>query len=149
MSFDPETFLNAEFNEALDTKVVPCPVGEYLGLAEKVEVKPWAARDGSSSGLKLVILHDIQDDNVKQLLGRDTVRVPQDQMLDLTETGELDFGKGKNVGLGRIREAYGLNTPGEPFSFGMIQGRLSRVSVSHRTAGEDIYAEIKKIAKAS
>lgn len=147
-TFDPATFLNQEFNEALDTKVVPCPAGEYLGLAEKVEVKPWAAKDGSSSGLKLVILWDIQDENVKSLLGRDTVRVGQDQMLDLTETGQLDFGKGKNVGLGRIREALGLNTPGEPFSFGMIQGRLAKVKVSHRAVGEDMYAEVKAIAKA-
>lgn len=148
MTFDPETFLNATYDEALDTKVVPCPVGEYLGLAEKVDVKTWAAKDGSASGLKLVILWDIQDDNVKQLLGRDTVRVPQDQMLDLTETGALDFGKGKNVGLGRIREALGLNTPGEPFAFSMIQGRMAKVKVSHRPSGEDLYNEIKAIAKA-
>lgn len=146
--FDPNTFLNTTYDEALDTKVVPCPVGEYLGLAEKVEIKQWAARDGSSSGLKLAILWDIQDENVKQLLGRDTVRVPQDQMLDLTETGALDFGKGKNVGLGRIREALGLNTPGEPFAFSMIQGRMAKVKVSHRAVGEDLFNEIKAIAKA-
>lgn len=148
MTFDPETFLNATYDEALDTKVVPCPVGEYLGLAEKVDIKPWSSKDGSSSGLKLAIIWDIQDENVKQLLGRDTVRVPQDQMLDLTETGALDFGKGKNVGLGRIREALGLNTPGEPFAFSMIQGRMAKVKVSHRANGEDLYNEIKAIAKA-
>jgi hypothetical protein len=149
MTFDPATFLNQSYDEALDTKVIPCPVGEYLGLAEKVDVKTWAAKDGSSSGLKLVILWDIQDDSVKQLLGRDTVKVGQDQMLDLTETGQLDFGKGKNVGLGRIREALGLNVPGEAFAFSMIQGRLATCLVSHRIVGEDAYAEIKKITKAS
>jgi len=145
-TFDPATFLNTTYDEALDTKVVPCPAGEYLGLAEKVDVKTWASKDGSSSGLKLAILWDIQDENVKSLLGRDTVRVPQDQMLDLTETGALDFGKGKNVGLGRIREALGLNTPGEPFAFSMIQGRMAKVKVTHRAVGEDLYNEIKAIA---
>lgn len=149
MTFDPNTFLNQTFDEALDTKVVPCPVGEYVGLAEKVDVKQWAAKDGSSSGLKIEILWDIQDENVKALLGRDTVRVPQQQMLDLTDSGALDFGKGKNVGLGRIREALGLNTPGEPFAFSMIQGRPAKVSVTHRINGEDIYNEIKKIASAN
>ena len=148
MSFDPNTFLNATFTEDNDTKIIPVPAGEYLGLAEKVDIKPWSSRDGSSSGIKLEIVWDIQDDNVKALLGRDTVKCPQQQMLDLTETGNLDFSKGKNVGLGRIREALGLNKPGEPFSFGMIQGRLAKVVVSHRTAGEDIYAEVKKIAAA-
>lgn len=149
MTFDPQTFLNATYEEALDTKVVPCPVGEYLAIADKVDVRSWSAKDGSSSGVKLVILWDIQDDNVKQLLGRDKVIVPQEQMLDLTDTGALDFGKGKNVGLGRIREALGLNAPGQPFSFGMIQGQMAKTMVSHRAAGEDLYAEIKKIAKAS
>lgn len=148
MTFDPSTFLNQTFDEALDTKMVPCPVGEYLGLSEKAEIKPWAARDGSSSGLKLVIMWDIQDENVKAITNRDPTRVKQDQMLDLTETGELDFSKGKNVGLGRIREALGLNTPGEPFSIAMVQGRLAKVKVTHRPSGEDLYDEVKAIAKA-
>ncbi len=147
-SFDPATFLNQSFDQALDTKVVPCPAGEYLAIADKIDVKTWAAKDGSSSGLKIEILWDIQDENVKALLGRDTVKVPQQQMLDLTDTGALDFGKGKNVGLGRIREALDLNKPGKPFAFSMIQGRMAKVMVSHRVSGEDIFHEIKKIAKA-
>lgn len=148
MSFDPNTFLNAQFDETNDTKVIPVPAGEYLAISEKVDIKSWASKDGSSSGIKLEIVWDIQDENVKALLGRDSVKVTQQQMLDLTETGALDMGKGKNVGLGRIREALDLNVPGQPFSFAMIQGRMAKVVVSHRTAGEDIYAEIKKIAKA-
>lgn len=147
MSFDPNTFLNSTYEEANDTKIVPCPVGEYLAIADKVEVKPWASRDGSSSGLKLAILWDIQSDDAKAIVGRDSVKVPQDQMLDLTDTGALDMGKGRNVGLGRLREALGMNAPGEPFSMGAIQGRMAKVVVSHRPNGEDLYAEIRKVAK--
>lgn len=147
MSFDPNTFLNQQFDEANDTKLVPCPTGEYLAVADKVEVKQWASKDGSSSGLKVEILWDIQDENVKALLGRDTVKVPQQQMLDLTDTGQLDFGTGKNVGLGRIREALDLNTPGEPFAFGMIQGRMATAKVSHRIYNDDVFAEIKAVIK--
>lgn len=149
MSFDPNTFLNMTIDEANDTKTVPCPAGEYLAIADKVEVKSWASRDGSSSGLKVSIVWDIQDENVKALLGRDTVKVSQDQMLDLTDTGALDMSKGKNIGLGRLREALDMNQPGQPFSFGMIQGRMAKVIVSHRPVGEDLYAEIKKVAKPS
>lgn len=147
MSFDPNTFLNSTYEEANDTKIVPCPAGEYLAIADKVEVKPWTSRDGSSSGLKLAILWDIQSDDAKAIVGRDSVKVPQDQMLDLTDTGALDMGKGRNVGLGRLREALGMNAPGEPFSMGAIQGRMAKVVVSHRPNGEDLYAEIKKVAK--
>lgn len=148
MSFDPNTFLNMTVEETNDTKSIPCPAGEYLAIAEKIDIKTWSARDGSSSGLKVDILWDIQDDNVKALLGRDSVKVGQQQMLDLTDTGQLDMGKGKNIGLGRIREALNLNVAGQPFSFGMIQGRMAKVLVSHRAVGEDVYAEIKKIAAA-
>jgi hypothetical protein len=147
MSFNPNAFLNSTYEEANDTKIVPCPAGEYIAIADKVEVKPWASRDGSSSGLKLSILWDIQSDDVKAIVGRDSVKVPQDQMLDLTDTGALDMGKGRNVGLGRLREALGMNAPGEPFSMGAIQGRMAKVVVSHRPNGEDLYAEIKKVAK--
>jgi len=147
MSFDPTAFLNQTFDEALDTKLIPCPVGEYLAIADKVEVKEWSSKDGSSSGLKVEILWDIQNDDVKSLIGRDSVKVSQQQMLDLTEDSNLDLGKGKNVGLGRIREALDMNTPGEPFAFGMIQGRMATVKVSHRTYNDDIFAEIKAIAK--
>lgn len=147
MSFDPNTFLAATFTETNDTTVQPVPAGEYQALAEKVDIKPWASKDGSSSGLKLEILWNILDDNVKALLGRDTVKCSQQQMLDITEAGALDFSKGKNVGLGRIREALDLNKPGEPFAFPMIQGRMAKVIVSHRISGEDVYAEIKKVGK--
>ena len=148
MAFDPATFLNQTVEGALDTKVTPVPVGEYLALADKVDIKTWQNKDGSSSGFKLEIVWELQDENVKALLGRDVVKVTQQQMLDLTEEGGLDLGKGKNVGLGRIREALGLNTPGEAFAFPMIQGRLAKVAVTHRVAGEDIYSEIRKVASA-
>lgn len=149
MSFDPATFLNATVEGQNDTKVTPCPVGEYPAISEKVDVKPWSSKDGSSSGLKIIILWDIQDDNVKALLGRDKILVPQDIMLDLTEEGGLDMGKGKNVGLGRVREATDTNNPGEPFAISSLQGRMATVIVSHRVGQtpEDVYAEIKKVAK--
>lgn len=149
MTFDPATFLNATVEGQLDTKVTPCPVGEYLAISDKVDVKTWSSKDGSSSGLKIVVLWDIQDENVKALLGRDKIVVPQDIMLDLTETGELDMGKGKNVGLGRLREALDMNKPGEPFSIGNMQGRMATVIVSHRPGQtpEDVYHEVKRVAK--
>ena len=148
-TFDPNTFLSATYDEANDTKTIPVPAGEYLALAEKVDVKAWSTKDGSKSGVKLEIVWDIQNEEVKSLLGRDKVTSRQQIMLDTTEAGGLDFSKGKNVALGRLREATGTNVAGEPFGFPMLQGRMATVVVSHRIDGEDIYDEIKKVAKAS
>lgn len=145
--FDPTTFLNQTFEGANDTVSIPCPAGEYLAIADKTDVKSWQSRDGSSSGLKVEILWDIQDESVKELLGRESVKVPQQQMLDLTDTGALDMGKGKNIGLGRIREATDLNDPTQGFAFGMITGRMAKVVVSHREHEGNLYAEIKRVAK--
>lgn len=145
--FNPDVFLQSTVTEVNDTKKVPTPVGEYVAVADEVKCRPWQSKDGSQSGLALDIIWLIDDQNVKTLLGRDKVTCKQGIMLDLLENGALDMGKGKNVGLGRLREATGLNVPGQPFSPLMIQGRVAKVKVSHRVDGEDIYDEIKAVAK--
>lgn len=146
--FSPEQFLDMQVTESNDTKTVPVPVGEYTAVAEVVKCRTWQKKDDPSvSGLTLDIRWVVDDEAVKTLLGRDKITVNQGIMLDLTEAGGLDMGKGRNVGLGRLREAIGLNTPGQPFSFTMITGRIAKVSVSHRIDGENIFAEVKGVAK--
>ena len=58
------------------------------------------------------------------------------------------MGKGKNVGLGRLREAADLNVPGAPFSFAMFEGRPVKVSVKHRVVDDRIFDEVKAVAEA-
>lgn len=148
--FSPEQFLDMQVNETNDTKITPVPVGEYTALIDKVDVKSWQKKDDPSvSGLKLSVLWQIDDEAVKTLLGRDKVTSQQDIMLDLTESGGLDMGKGRNVSLGRLREAVGLNIAGQPFSFSMLTGRMAKVKIGHRVNGEDIYSEVKGTAKLS
>lgn len=146
--FNPEQFLDQQFTEANDTKVIPVPVGEYTAIAGEVKCRQWQSKaDPSKSGLTLDITWEIDDPAVKELLGRDKVTVRQGIMLDLTDSGSMDMGKGRNVGLGRLREALNLNQPGQAFSFSMIPGRLAKVAVTHRIDGENIYAEVKSLAR--
>ena len=146
--FSPEQFLDMQVTESNDTKTIPVPVGEYTAVAEEVKCRQWQSKkDPSMSGLALDIKWSIDDAAVKELLGRDKVTVNQGIMLELTDSGGLDMGKGRNIGLGRLREALGLNAPGQPFSFMMVSGRVAKISVSHRIDGENIYAEVKGVAK--
>ena len=146
--FDPNAFLEQVVAEVGSTEATPIPAGEYLAFIDKKELTTWQKKDDPSvSGLKLKITWVLEDQAVRDLLGRDKVIVMQDIMLDLTDSGGLDMGKGRNVGLGRLREALDLNTPGQPFSFSMIAGRVAKVNVSHRIDGENIYAEVKGVAK--
>jgi len=152
MSFDANDFLNATINDSNDTKLIAPPEnmsGEgYMILAEKVDVQSWQKRDDpSKGGLRLDIQWEIQDEGVKSFCGRDKILCKQGIMLDLTDSGQLDMGKGKNIGLGKLREALGLNNPGQPFSFSMIQGRLAKGFVAHRVVGDAVYAEIKRVVK--
>lgn len=148
-TFDPATFLNQQFEGTLDTKMVPCPAGETIGMIDKSEIVPWASRDGTKSGVKAQLLWSVEDDAIKSLLGRDKVIVRQDIMLDTTEDGSLDMGKGKNIRLGRLLEALDLNN-GEPWSFGSLVGRMAKINVSHRPSqdGQDVYAEVDRVAHA-
>lgn len=146
--FSPDQFLDMQVTESNDTKLVPIPVGEYIAVVSEVKARPWTSKsDPSKSGIALDVQWDIDDAGVKQLLGRDKVTVKQGVMLDMTESGGLDMGKGKNVGLGRLREACGLNQPGQPFSATMLTGRVAKVKVEHRVDGENIYSEVKQVAK--
>lgn len=147
-AFDPDQFLAQTVEQANDTKIVPCPAGEFMGYVKDFKARQWTSRkDPSNSGVALDITWSIDDQGVKQLLDREEVTVKQGIMLDMTEQGGLDMGKGKNVGLGRLREALGLNVPGQAFSFPMLSGRVAKLNVAHRVDGEDIYAEVKMVAK--
>lgn len=146
--FNPDQFLDMQVTESNDTKIVPVPVGEYTGIIEEVKCRQWQSKkDPSKSGITLDIKWAVDDHNVRELLGRDKVTVNQGIMLDITESGGLEMGKGQNVGLGRLREALDLNSPGQPFAFSMLAGRLAKIAVSHRVDGDSIFAEVKQVAK--
>lgn len=147
MTFDPQSFLDSSVSGSNDTKIIPVPVGEYMGIIEKVLPRQWQSKDGTASGVALDVFWLVEDDNVKQYLGRDTVTVKQGIMLDLTASGQVDMSKGKNIGLGRLREAVGKNDPTQAFSFSMLPGMSAKIAVAHRPSGEDIFAEVKGVAK--
>lgn len=151
-TFDTDAFLNMQVEGENSTSTVPIPVGEYQGLADAIGVKSWQSKDDpDKAGLMLNITWLIEDEGVKSFLERDTVKIGQTVFLDLTENGTLDMGKGKNVQLGRLREALNLNQPGVAFSFNQLQGQMAKVSIDHgisETTG-DPYHRVKGVARLS
>lgn len=163
-TFDPQAFLSSTFTEANETRFITVPEPQelnkdsYLAVIRSVEAVPWQSRDGSKSGLKLRIGWAIDDADVTEYTGLESPMVYQDIMLDLLPSGGLATGPGKNVNLGRLREAVGQNKPGQPWSPSMLQGQVARVVVKHRiwedesaVTDEDRYrkiAEVKAVLKA-
>lgn len=133
--FDPNAFLQQTTSEAGSIITVPIPVGEYVAVVEKVDARPWQGKDDpSKSGIAIDITYNIDDAKVKEVLGRPKVTITQGIMVDLTETGQLDMGVGRNVQLNRVREATGLNVKGNPFAPSMFTGKVVKVSVGHRAS---------------
>lgn len=149
-TFDPSSFLDESVNESNSTVSTPVPEGEYQAVAGEPAIRsgtdkngdPWTALDITWS------IDGGQYPAVAEATGRPSNSVRQSFFLDVDANGKLDIGKGKNVSLGRLREALGLNTPGKPFSFRMIQGQVAKVTVKHRVYQDALFADVKAVARA-
>lgn len=149
MTFDVSAFMNAQFEGENDTKLIPCPVGEYQGTIRDVKIEPWASQDGTKNGLKMTSRVEITDEAVTNVTQRKPTNVRYDFILELTPEGGLDMGRGKNVRLGQLREATGLNSKGQPFGFPMLEGRMVQVKVTQRADPNDssiIYDQVSRVA---
>ena len=145
--FSPDQFLNTTYEGALDTTLIPVPETDegWTAVVEKFEVKT------TPKGQVICELTwAIDEFEVQQQTGRDKNSVRQGLWLDITDHGTLDMGKGKNVALGRLREATDLNVPGQPFAMAMFPGRLAKIKVTQRPGNEpdQVFNDVRGVTKA-
>ena len=147
MSFDAQALLNATTAEANSTKLLPAPVGDYVGQVSKVDVKSGVSKSTGEVWCRLELTLESEDPKLDQI-GMKKKNFRADALLELTPMGTIDTGPGKNVALGRMREAAGLNQPGQPFSLGMFQGQVFKFTIEHQpdqTDPEKIYERVKAL----
>lgn len=140
MSFDPDTFLNETVTEDLSTDYVPVPEGEFPAVIKEVK-----ARVAKTSTI-LDVTWSIDDQGARDATGMEDPTVRQSIFLDISDSGNLDLGRGKNVQLGRLREALDQNRPGMAWTPNMLHGQPALVLVSHREWEGRTYADIKSVA---
>lgn len=146
--FDADTLLASETQGAMSTEYTPIPVGEYTGVIKDIGVREVTSQKNGETYRFFEVKYHIDDQQVAELTGMTEPQARQSMILDLTPGGTLDLGKGKNVQLGRLREACGQNDPSKPWSFEMLRGQVVKVSIKHRTSDDgQIYAEVKNVAK--
>lgn len=141
--FDEDAFMSSTSEGEMSTEMIPVPVGEYQAVVKKV-----ATRSGSSEKGDWAVLDvtwSIDDAEVTAVTGMDSPSVRQSIFLDVSESGGLDLGKGKNVGLGRLREALGQNT-GAAWSPSMLEGNVATVMVEHRLYEGRTFADVKNVS---
>lgn len=150
-NFNPDTFIDLEVTGALDTRLEPVPVGEWPATIKEVQ-KPRQAtspKDGKTYTF-MEIMWEITDPQVEAHCQRTRPTVRQSISLDVSPQGGLDMGKGKNVGLGQLREALGLNDPSQSFAIRMLSGRGAKIKVGHRQDKDDptkIFTDVKQVSR--
>lgn len=137
--FDPNTFMNTTITEANSTTYTPVPEGEWVAVIK--EVKPRAAKEAAI----LDILWAVDDPSVVEVTGMKTPIVRQSIFLDMTDAGGLDIGKGKNIGLGKLREAVDQNQKGRQWQPGNLVGQVAKIKVAHRVYEDAIQADVKGV----
>jgi hypothetical protein len=148
--FNPDIFLQGTYTDAGSTKTTPHPIGEYIGIiTEAVARQVQGKKDPGQYYVFLDYTVEVPVPvEAQEELGRETSKLRYSGSLDLTPQNGIDWGKGKNVWLGRLREAIGQNIPGQEWHPRMPVGRPIKVIVGHRTGDnpDDLYSDIKSIA---
>lgn len=139
-TFNPDTFMNTSTTEANSTSYTPVPEGEWTGVIK--EIKPRAAKEAAI----LDVIWLVDDQSVVEATGMKQPIVRQTIFLDITESGGLDAAKGKNIALGKLREAVDQNQKGRQWAPGMLVGQVAKIRVAHRTYEDSIQAEVKGVA---
>jgi hypothetical protein len=112
-AFNPESFMNSTVSEANSTQYEQVPEGEFSAAIDTVTPRT----TGTGKAL-LSVKWKVDDEGVRTTTGMAEPSVFQTVWLDVTESGGLDFSRGKNVQLGKLRDALGQNAPGKPWSPG-------------------------------
>lgn len=160
--FDPNVFLNQTVDAPMSTRITPCPEGEFKARVDDsdADISKWfrtikwtdkvTNEAKMAPGVKIPML--ILDEGVHQRLNKPAgskVIVLFDFFLDLDEQGKLDTGPDRNVKLGQLREATGLNGPG--FTFQRLRGAgpfLAKVSQRSDPKDPEVkYAEVVRVTK--
>lgn len=103
--FDQEAFFDEPLDSPLETRTTPIPKGEYTAICKEV-------RGPRAAGENYVIdvVYKILDESVAELLNMKEPTARMSIFLDL-EDGRLARGPNRNIRLGRVLEAHGLNSP--------------------------------------
>lgn len=151
-----EEFLGMSVNSATSTRVILIPEGEYTGVVDNdgIGLADFTYRQGDRAGQKgyrmtVKWLIDDPAGDLERQIGRKPV-ITQSIMLDLTSEGGLDMSEGKNVQLGRLREAVGQNEDGKPWQPAMLIGSVAKLLVKHRIdQNQEEQQEVSRVTAAN
>ena len=147
-TFDPDLFLGGETEGGFETSYAKVMPGEYSAMYDSAKVRKVNTNDGELAVMDVTWL--ILDEDVKKETELERPTCRQSFWLDVNDKGGLERGKNKNVGLGRMLEALGINK-GDKWSPEGLKGSLATVRVEHKPNKDDPenpYANVTRVAAA-
>lgn len=153
--FDASQFLDSTTTEAGE-KRDNLPTGQPWN-AEIGEVAARAVQ-GKKDATQTYLFFDfpmtinLKDEypDVAAKIGIDKLTLKYGCSVDLTESGAMDWSKGKNSGLRILREATGTNVAGQPWSARMLTGHRVQILLKLREYPEgsgNLLEDVKSVAK--
>lgn len=126
--FNTDDFMNSSVEGVGSTTVTPIPAGTYMALIgnsdNAITLNAYDRKDGQPGKVRqLSVTFELLDEagTIKaQIDGREPKHT-QGYFLDITPDGKFDNGKGKNVGINKLRDALGQNSGG-PWNPNMLRG---------------------------
>ena len=147
-TFDPDLFLGGEMKGGFETSYARVSPGEYSAMIDGVKVRKVNTKDGERAVMDITWL--ILDEEVKKETELERPTCRQGFFLDINDKGGLERGKNKNVGLGRLFAAIGIDQ-GDKWSPEGLKGYLGTVRIEHKPNEDDPenpYANVTRVAAA-
>ncbi len=152
-TFDPETFMDTSFDQgSMSTSIILPPAQDWTASISKLTARKFTMKDSGEDRATLDIQWCIENESCQKATNQDKSFAKQTLWLDFKTVNSqtvLDFDEGKNVGLGRLREALGQNKKGAKWQPGMLLGGVGLIKVIHRPDKNDPetkYAEVTRVA---
>jgi hypothetical protein len=130
MTFNAEAFKQAAISEANSDRFQPVSEGDYKGTIIKAEVAAGEAANGPWARYDITL--QLQDP-----VSGEPRNVRGGIMLDLNDSGGLSVAPNRNITLGQLRTACGLNVQGKPFHWEDAVGHEVLVTIKHRADKTD------------
>lgn len=142
--FDTNLLLSSNL-AAHDTRRTPLPATD--GVVAQLGKPTFAEGEGKSGHwLRLNIPCKITDSGYLAQANREQATITYGIMLDV-ENGTIALGTNKNIKLGRLRDAAGVN--GQPLD--KLEGQFITIKIGHRPDDKDpsiVYDEVTAVTKA-
>ena len=145
-TFDPDLFLGGEMKGGFDTSYARVSPGEYSAMIDDVKVRKINTEEGERAVMDVTWL--ILDEDVKKETELERPTCRQGFFLNVNDKGGLERGKNKNVGLGRLLEALGIDQ-GSKWSPQGLKGSVAIVRIEHKPNKDDPenpYANVTRVA---